>query len=232
MDYSANKPLVVALGNSLLSYSVTHKPWLGADVRWQRIVIPGRGWSDHEKLIPRLKEARPELVIIQSGLFGIRRGEQSTDFSVIGFKSALSKWLIVLLQNVFLAESSSCDYREVDRGRVRAENVRVKLLRNLAVGYGQPGPVLSSDALDFLVTLQDLSGSLVVIHLPRSSSLSLAAGEEWLDRLRSELAGLDIDLVEVGGSLPENMYMDGSHVNPKGREVRQRQLRKLVRDRL
>jgi len=213
---------IFALGDSLLRYSLPSpgefNSMLGGDTEWLHLCEPAAHWSDFDPLIGDFRALRPSLIIVQDSLLKKREHRPSRlEKAFFNVRKMIGRFVKNILHGVSKPAQNDS----------RFELAEVQ--NSLRKTYTSNIPA-EPKTLDFIARLKLIGGSVVVIHLPRSSSLNAGREEkEWLDYLQRTLEPMGIPVVTLGQPLPDDHYKaDQSHTNDLGRAVRIEQFKKFV----
>lgn len=217
---SRNKPLVVAIGDSLLRYSTPREQWLGEGFSWLRLSVSSARWYDFVVLKPLLEKLKPRYILVQDSLF------------LEADNLPLKKIKRVIIGIFRKGGGKHCHYPATNFSIKQKQRDRVKHVEKLEHRYRNSLPIRDG-AFEFLSELQSIGGEVIVIHFPREESWTPSVENgQWLPYLESELAPRGIELLTVGQPLPTSHYLDGAHVNRDGREIRLQKLRTILKERL
>jgi hypothetical protein len=216
----AKGPLVVAVGNSLLREALEGDPQLEASLRARHGDRPIRHWnmargglqlSEFEPHWDHLTRLRPDVVIIQRDFIAAPPGPEGDGRTI----QQVRRFLIATLlpAGSLLAPDQPGVWNE-DNVNGRVED----LLANSA--YKQP---ISRRVISRLRALLDAGVHVVVIAVPRAARfepLSADARAAWTCRLaQDEALRGRIAFLSFVGTLRDNQYRDGAHLNKQGQRT-------------
>ncbi|WP_461516578.1 hypothetical protein [Porticoccus sp.] len=227
-----SSPAALLIGDSLVRMSFPRDidaPLLvGADMSWGKIWIPGGSYIDFAGLASVYPKGTGLVLVNQDILL-------KEDFW--NRRRAFRGFWNLLVRTVKTGSIEEAIRRQQQTTKPTCERearFTEKVINNHIRRYTS-SPVLSDEAIEFLRLLDANSKQLVVIRLPRSSSLEerlSAAFTSFQPKLLDVLDKEGIQHVELGPAMPDEFYCDGSHPNELGKAVRTEQLVKLVREKL
>jgi len=227
-----SSPAALLIGDSLVRMSfprdIDVPLLLGGEQPWGKIWVPGGSYMDFSSLALAFPKGMGLVLVNQDILL-------KDDFWIT--RRAFRRFWNLFVRAVKRGSIEEAFWRQQQRIKHTCERearFTDKVINNLIQRYTS-SPVLSDEAIEFLRLLDANSKQLVVIRLPRSSSLEerlSAAFTSFQPKLLDVLDKEGIQHVELGPAMPDEFYCDGSHPNELGKAVRTEQLVKLVREKL
>ena len=222
---SVNSPFIIALGDSLLKHGTPKIQWLDNNMRWYRANIPAAQPRQFFPISSAIEKIKPKLLLVQDSLL-ITQDEARWDNKV----KVTVRYLVSL---VFPLRNDPCnEAMDTWKPTIRDGKELIRLKKLYSKWYSN-SLILPESTKQWLIQLQKIADKVIVIHFPRSKKHSSNTGRnEWLESMKTELAEMDIEIISVGNPEDNSYYLDGAHVNKKGRALRMQQLASIIESQL
>jgi len=227
-------PSILLIGDSLVGRSFPQpdeEPNLfGANRLWANIWLGGASYADFSEFFAHAG-IHHDLIIINLATLAKEPATKGHGRKFRRYPKIVERYLLhdpieQIFKEHYQITRGYCGKRDTEETKKWVKNIKNRYSFNK-----KP----SDNLVHFLQSMKSVSRKVVVVELPRSELLSEKLGGSLTslrDYFSPILESQGVEFVTLGGSLPEDLYCDGSHPNLDGRVVRRQQLINLVKEAL